>query len=370
MIRVVTHIWTKLLALALISAMLGAVFYRQHLLGYFEPKKDDTTRVLVYWDRGIGEQEITERLQIVGERLGIEVRAVSNRPRYYQRWVVRKPHEYALAIFKPDFVLTIEDWIPRLDNIPNYMALTLGTERYLANDTLLNAEHERFDALLPSFQDIPQLTRAFESTGKKFHGFAWYPTSHATDYPAAQPNKLFYAGGFLWDNTRNSEKYRQVFSMLDKTGYFAVCGPKRKWAKTTPNSAVGFIPVDGVKLLDTHHKYGVSLLLHHKLHLDGGAPTGRIFEAAAANTVIISDRHPFIMQHFGDNVLYIDIDEDAEGMFNQIDQHMQWIFDNPEQARQLADNCHKVFLQKFTLEQQVQRLLQMHDSLHTAENSY
>ena len=104
----------------------------------------------------------------------------------------------------------------------------------------------------------------------------------------------------------------------------------------------------------------MSLLLHHREHLAGGSPTNRIFEAAAANNVIISDAHPFIKQHFGDNVLYIDIDQNAESMFKQVDAHMQWILANPLQAQQKAANCNAIYKQKFILEKQLADLLDLH----------
>lgn len=359
----------RITILILLAALLGALAIRQRFISYFDPTHANAPKVLVVWYRGIGEQEITERLQIAGERMGINLRVVSVRPNYWVRWLVPDLLNTAIERLQPDLVLTIQDWLPRIDDIPNYMALTLGTERYLDGTRLINPEHAKFDALLPSFKDIDQLATAVNATGKQYHGFPWYPTAHATDYAPAKPQKLFYAGGFLWDNTRNSDKYQQVFKKLDQTGYFAVCGPKRKW-RHTPNSAIGFIPVDGTKLLDTHHKYGISLLLHHKLHLDGGAPTGRIFEAAAANTVIISDKHPFIIKNFGDNVLYIDLEQDAEGIFAQIDKHVQWIMQNPAEAQRMADNCHEIFLAKFTLEQQLTRLLRMHAQLTADSQEY
>lgn len=358
-------VWVlRVIAIIIVAALFAALILRQQVENYFAPGDQLAPRALVVWYRGIGEQEITERLQIAAKNIGLDLRVVTTGPKFYLRALFPETLlNTALQKFKPDFILTIQDWLPYIDGKPNYMALTLGTERYIKDNELINAEHAKFDALLPSFQHIEQLRKAVESNGKTYNGFAWYPTAHATNYKPAMLNKLFYAGGFLWDETRNSAKYHQLFQLLDKTKYFAVSGPKRKW-RETPNSAIGFIPVDGQKLLATHRKYGISLLLHTQLHLNGGAPTGRIFEAAAANTVIISDKHPFIQKHFGDNVLYIDVAKDAPEIFAQIDQHMQWIKANPLQAQQMADNCHKIFLQNFTLEQQLQRLLQMHVDLN------
>lgn len=323
-------------------------------------------KILVVWYRGIGEQETIERLKITAQRLGIELRAVSTSPPFYIRWFVKDSVAVARAELTPDFILSIQDWVNYYPGLPNYMTLTLGTERYLAKDTngdlqFTNPEHLRFDALLPSFQHIDQLQAVYEKSGKVFRGFAWYPTAYVTDYALAEPKKLFYSGGFLWDETRGSQKYKQLFSKLDQAGYFAVCGPKKKW-RHTPSSALGFIPVDGVSLLKAQHNAGISLLLHTQLHLNGGAPTGRIFEAAAAKTVIISDKHPFVEKYFGDNVLYVDVTQDAQAIYQQIDKHMQWIYANPQAAKRLAEASNAIFVEHFSMEAQLLKLLAMHQN--------
>lgn len=323
-------------------------------------------RILVVWFKSIGEQETIERMKITAKRLGIDLRVASTHPRFYIRWFVKDPVVIAQGEFKPDFLLTIQDWLNYFPGTPNYMTLTLGTDRYISIDQsgkaeIIVPEQAKFDALLPSFQDIDLLKQAYERNGKQFIGFPWYPTVYVTDYEPAYPKKLFYSGGFLWDVTRGSDKYKQLFTMLDRSGYFVVCGPKHKW-KHAPNSNIGMIPIDGHSLIDQHHKAGVALVLHAQQHIDGGAPTARIFEAAAANAVIIADRHPFIIKNFGDNVLYIDIDQDAATMFQQIDDHMQWIYAHPNQAQQMAANCNAIYKQKFSLEEQMTKLLDMHRS--------
>jgi hypothetical protein len=324
------------------------------------------TRVLLAWARGTGEQETILRLQVAAQRLGVDLRVVTIHPRYYLRWFIKDPVNTAIKNFQPDFILSIQDWVNYYPGLPNYMTLTLGTDRYIANDAngvaqILKPELLQFDALLPTFRDIDKLREIYERSGKKFNGFPWYPSAYITNYTPAEPKKLFYSGGFRWDTTRSSAKYTEVFKKLDQTGYLIVSGPKRKW-RHTPNSAIGFVKADGKSLMHETHKAGVALLLHHKEHIAGGAPTSRIFEAAAANVAIISDRHPFIMQHFGDNVLYIDIDEDAEIMYQQIDQHMRWLQANPDKAKQMAENCHKINNELFSLEMQLQKLLDMHRS--------
>lgn len=362
----------RILKIGLIVGLVTGVLYllinwsvQSNFKATYKVTSNDTpAKILLVWYRGIGEQETIARLKITAQRMGVELRSVSVKPPFYIRWFVKDPVAIAREQMQPDFLLTIQDWIEYYPGIPNYMTLTLGTERYITTEPdgqvkFINPEHAKFDALLPSFKDIDLLRTAYEAQGKKYQGFAWYPTAYTTEYESTAPNKLFYSGGFLWDTTRGSAKYKELFVMLDRAGYFAVCGPKKKW-RSTPNSALGFIPVDGVALIQAQHNAGISLLLHTQLHLNGGAPTGRIFEAAAANTVIISDRHPFIEKYFGDNVLYIDIQQDAVGMFKQIDAHMAWIKANPQAAQTMAQNCKDIFMQNFSMEAQLARLIALH----------
>lgn len=325
-----------------------------------------TPKILLVWDRGIGEQDTIARLKITSKNLGVDLRDVSDRPPYYIRWFIKDPVTLAAQEFQPDLILTIQDYVKYYNlGIPNYMTLTLGTDRYLELDKngvakIINPELLKFDALLPSFKDINLLQSVYErDTGKEFIGFSWYPSAYMTEYTPAIPKKLLYSGGFKWDSTRGSEKYLSLYKQLDATGYFQVSGPKRKW-KDIPNSSIGLLPADGVAMIDAIHKAGVSLVFHHRQHIDGGAPTSRIFEAAAANAVIISDRHPFVVEHFGDNVLYVDIDQDVDVMFKQIDDHMQWILANPTKAQQMADRCHTIANDFFSLELMLGKLIELH----------
>lgn len=320
-------------------------------------------KILLLHSNGFGEQETVARLVIASQRLDIDLHVLN-----YLDETINIDDMVAMELqnFKPEFILSIEDNIKYFAGIPNYMTLTRGGYNlYLKNNTtskpsLIIPRLATYDALLPSLSDFSLLKIAYEDTGKKFHGFSWYHTVYATNYEPAIPKKLFYSGGVRWDSTRSSAKYMEVFRKLDQTGYLRVCGIDQFW-RHTPNSIIGFLPFDGKSVIAKTHEYGISLILHHKMHLDGGAPTSRIFEAAAANAVIISDRHPFLVSTFGDNILYIDIEQDAENLFKQIDEHVQWIFAHPEEAQTMSANCHAIVQESFTLEKQLQTLIAMHE---------
>jgi spore maturation protein CgeB len=168
-------------------------------------------------------------------------------------------------------------------------------------------------------------------------------------------------------NTTYGAKYKKLFSRLDKTHFFSVYGQKNEWLHT-PNCYRGFIKSDGLSLIKTMNKCGVTLILHAPDHYLGHTPTARIFEAAAASTVIISDKNPFVERNFGDSVLYIDHEKTSDEIFDQINNHMKWITANPEEAKNLARRSHEIFIKKFTLEAQLLKLLDLHKDLIEADS--
>lgn len=377
----------------LATLIIGLAVAASVSLGYFEQqyqaRKTHSPKILLVWGQGTGEQEQTHRFKIAAQRIGVDLEVISDTNG-------GKSAVRAAKRMQPDLVLTIERNIPPVSGVPNYLVLDQSKLNYIVTDaegypTLVNPDHYQFTGLLPTFPEIDTLKQAYERPPKpfygfkwypnkcapkyttqtgaeaisvasdQFYGFNWYPTLYVTEYKAKNPKSLFYPGGVLTDNTRAAAKYKQFFSMLDQQGYLEVFGHEDRW-QHTPNSLRGILPYNGVSLIKVNNKFGATLILHARDHLYGDVPTGRIFEAAAANTVIISDRNKFIEQNFGDNILYIDIHESAEEVFRQIDQHMQWILSHPEQAQQMAQSCHDVFIQKFTLEAQLLKLIELNES--------
>lgn len=324
------------------------------------------TKVLLVWGNGYGEQEQTHRFKIVGERLGLDLRVVSVKPKnLINACFLKDMANIAALTMQPDLILTIERNIPFLNSAPNYLVLDQSAEQYIRkvnNGVRMRSSLAHYAGLLPTFDDLDDLQTAFSQQGKIFNGFIWYPTVYRTNYVPQAAKKLFYPGGILRDVTRSSEKYTRLFKILDKSDYLAVYGLRSKWGHT-PNSLLPPIEFDGVSLLEIQNAAGMSLILHDAEHLQGNVPSGRIFEAAAANTIIISDQHKFIMDNFGANVLYVDVNQNPEAIASQIQQHVDWIFMHPVAARKLAQNCHDIFIKKYTLEDQMQKLLELHNAV-------
>lgn len=185
----------------------------------------------------------------------------------------------------------------------------------------------------------------------------FYVSAKSAEFCATPKKRLFF-GGHVWD------KYRGVYCaklyrLLDQTDYFDVYGPREVWKKRIGlrSSYRGLIADENDKILHVMQKIGVSLVLHSDEHIANNTTSPRIFEACAASNVLICDRLPFIVENFGDTVLYIDRNASPEEMFRQIDNHMRWIQSHQKEAIELARKSHKIFMEKFTLEKMLQNTI-------------
>jgi hypothetical protein len=361
----------RILPVLIIFICIGGFIYFSNKRPYLSLEESDlflsrpNFRVLITHKGGIGEHEMAERIKIAGKSLNLEC---ANFP-LHQSSIIKRifPHyrERFATLFHPDLVISLQGDKIFYPHAKHYVALTHGSNYYFTANSILPAHHlTDFDAYLICFPDQEKLFSYCNFVEKESPHITWYTTCGKTDFSPPSHFQLFYCG-FNMATTHEGTKFKHLFSRLDKTHYFNVYGKKEEW-RHTPNCYRGFIKSDGLSLLKTMNNRGVTLIFHDADHFLGRTPTARIFEAAAASTVIISDRHPFIEKNFGDAVLYIDHEKSAEELFQQIDRHMKWIKNNPEESLLLAKKAHAIFIEKFTLEAQLENLINLHKSLFTA----
>lgn len=294
---------------------------------------------VIYHDYWYGEQEFAHRLKIAASRLNWDVTLLNTCETWEDHF-----DQY-------DFLITM---VPRVDihgGCPNYLCLFDPIYHYFKHQGKLHKRYQQFDAYLHAYQD----TRGLNPNSKKL---LWYPTAQDFPYKVVEPNHLFFFLS-LWGDRTNNHQYHLLYSLLDEQEYTRSHGNQHV-AHLCPQHYRGFLPSDGHAVIEEIQEAGVTLLLHSKIHLQHGVPSGRIFEAAAASAVIISDSHPFVMEHFGDAVLYFDHTASGEVMFEQIDHHMQWIKEHPDEALEKARRAHSIFQEHFLLEDQLLRLEQLY----------
>ena len=365
----------KKLAIALTFLIAGAVllyikitdekkffdFSKDHLSS--ETPAPGTYRLLALHNNGTAEKELAQRLQLVADRLGWKVYSCG-RPSKRQKSIgcsVEKVIEH----IAPDALINLEATLP---HYPEQLHLcTIFDPLCLLNDQKMKdffgfRPGQPFDGYLITSEKAASCFKdQLTNQDKTFKAIPWHPSVQKTTYSPVENFKLFYCGS-LWDAQRRQQSYQQLYYKLDQHQLLDVYGPSHPW-KHLDYSYHGRIPHDGTAILQALHDSGIALVLHTNWHLDEGVPSGRIFEAIAASCIVISDRNPFIQKHFGDNVLYIDVNSTGEEMFEQVNAHVQWVRSNPDQARNLAKKCHDIFLEKFTLEHQFEQLGHLLDEL-------
>lgn len=109
-------------------------------------------------------------------------------------------------------------------------------------------------------------------------------------------------------------------------------------------------------IVEQHQKYGISLVVHNREHMLDGIPTSRISESASSSVIIISDRNKFLEKHFADSVFFIDLDQDVDGIYDQIKEHVNWIKAHPKEALAMTRKAFDIFNDNFTIEEQMEKL--------------
>ncbi|MDR0679196.1 MAG: hypothetical protein LBF24_03045 [Puniceicoccales bacterium] len=144
----------------------------------------------------------------------------------------------------------------------------------------------RYRYFLHGTPEVRRLAGHVTQSGRKVRSLPVLLSVRATDFCDTPKRRLFYSAGG-WDHRRGT-LYRTLYEELDRTGYLETYGNASLFKKTTPNSYCGTI-TDQKLFLERMKAAGVALVLHSDEHLNTGTNSSRLFEAAAASCVIISD---------------------------------------------------------------------------------
>lgn len=216
------------------------------------------------------------------------------------------------------------------------------------------------DAVITIAKEIDFYRQNFEYRNKPFFdGFRIFPVVHKIENTPAEPKTLMW-GGVGSDKIRYSQKYKDFIKKLSENIPVKVYGPYRNFRYLAPGIYDGYT-MFGMEYIENIRENGIYLLTHGQFHFDGNIPGLRIFEAVAANAVVISDKLPFAIEHFGDSFLYFDREADEETMYNQVKAHYDWIKANPEKAKEMAARAHQIYLEKFTIEKDLIRIAKMYE---------
>ena len=240
-----------------------------------------------------------------------------------------------------------------------YLTLFDPKNHFFKETGSLKKEYSSYDGYLVTYKLDPS-KRSFDSISK--HAWMpWYPSAQIVPHEKIDPKFLFYVCA-NWSQRSHDPRYKVLLSLLDRKPYTRLYGLEH-FKTLYPRSYISFIPVDGESMLQEIQKSGIALVLHSLDHLDNAIPSGRIFEAVASSSVVICDNNPFVKEHFGSSVLYIEQNTTGPDMFQQIDKHMNWILSHKEEAMAMAQKAHEIYIEKFTLENQLLELEELHNNI-------
>ena len=187
------------------------------------------------------------------------------------------------------------------------------------------------------------------------------PSDYVVPPQRMNKHKLFYVGINLERRLGESMRFGTLLERLDKTGQLEIYGPlkvfdqENLWAGF--DSYRGEIPFDGHSVIEKINHAGICLALNSPMHNDVDAVSNRIYEAAAAGALIISDDNGFVHQFFDDSVFYLDRNWDEEKASARVMEILNWADEHPDEAYDMACRAQKIFLERLTLDQMVDEFI-------------
>jgi len=273
------------------------------------------------------------------------------------------------------FVITIHYDTAKILNAFHYHALwnppeiPLNLEEYaqrISNNYIMNDDYLIYDSggmsnhLQGMLLNCPRTLAGASSLTASFPVSSMLP-------PKLEAPTMFYCG-MNWEKTvHGTNRHEGLFKLLDGTGAVKFYGPEvmENWGGLRPWEGYKCyqrsIPFDGFSILKEINQCGICLVLSSDIHRRAGAATNRTYEACAAGAVIISDDNEFMMKNFGDAALFITYNKNnPKDTFRQIMEKYDWIVSHPNEALELARRAQEIFIERFSLDRQLTRLIENH----------
>jgi phosphoglycerol transferase len=245
-----------------------------------------------------------------------------------------------IETFAPDVVLAEHFFVPKLLDCPtlglmwNPPAFWTRRDEYIKNVI-------SYDGHLFADRLTRQCVRDLVSPlATRFVEGEWLPTCQATALVEKERQGIAY-----FETGWNAGRHQGVLHEVARSAQVHLYGPKHRR-----------LPFDGLSVLQALTRHAAALCLHSEQHRALGTPSARVFEAAAAGAVIISDQNSFVRETFGDAALYLAMDDSPERIAAQVLRHLSWIESNPEEARNLRHKANRIFNERLTFDSLLAKL--------------
>jgi hypothetical protein len=256
-----------------------------------------------------------------------------------------------LEITPPDVFSVFKYWTPpaflpgkysslSIEYLNKYDCIVGGYDTESAQSDIDNSLFFDYSKLLPCYSSVP---RDFSISAKK-----------------NIDRNLFYVGMNVEADFGNL-RHGKLLKFLDTKKLISIYGAKKHFGYKNWKGFKcykGEIPFDGKSIIKEMNNAGIVLALHHPIHNLEGYVSNRLFEAAAAGAVIISDENEFVRKYFSDTVYYIDIKQSEEEQNAQILKYLEEINLSPDKAYRMAKRSQEIFLEKFALDDQIENLIE------------
>ena len=296
-----------------------------------------------------GEREVAWRIKIAAERLGWKVFLDEKRGRKIKKI---KHLDWVICTLPGNKYLH--------KNCPVYQTI-FHPFSYLDSEGKLEPFYEKYDGYLLTIGTSEAFENGFKLKQKDLFTSTFYPTLQHIDYKKIELKNLVTLIP-VWSNRLTDEKFKTIYKILSRTLEAKFYGVPEN-SHLVEKGYMGRLPFNGTSVIQALQESGIVLIFHSDIHNEVKIPSPRIFEAAAASTVIISDKNQFVQKHFGDAVLYVDTSLSPEEICTQIQNHLDWIHQNPEVALEMAKKSHQIFADQFSMDHQLLDVLAMHEKV-------
>jgi len=348
------------------------------ILTYFDYSpnviSDNKAKIAIYSSRGrIGEHQTYLKMIRLFKKLGIGYIGCSYNESLSDYFLTR--HFYISAnyimhqIIKPQFSISLTHHVkivpPGISlvylNVPDLMLFGKSGKfsspmRHLKNYTGYIDLYSFVHGNNPDLQEV--LEKEGRSNAPIFPAFL-AQDSQEVGYPSAYRHAV--VTGTLWGCNRSSYRLISALKRLAANGDLKAYGMGYAY-DFLGSSYMGSLEKYGKpesSVLQIQNEGGISIIFHNFEHMVQSLPTSRFAESIVAKAVLISDHNPFLKKYFGDNILYFDSFASSAEIHNQLKQHIDWIKNNPEKARDMSEKAYEIFTNKLALEVQLPQLLTM-----------
>ena len=179
--------------------------------------------------------------------------------------------------------------------------------------------------------------------------------------------KCFYIG-INWEKCNSSltperKNILNILNKLENLNLLSIYGPKIFQGVEVWKGYKSYkceIPFDGISVIHEIRRCGICLVFSSDSHINSQICSMRLFEGLAAGVPLICDNHPFIQKWFGDNVFYVN--KGDNNCVDEIVKYIGYIKNNPDIILKKMENCRKIFLDNFLLDNQLSILLTQIDN--------